>query len=198
MEAMRILMDEHQSLAAIIHAIRHMIGEIGAGRLEPDYKLLEAMVHYLDAYPEKRHHPKEDAYLFGPLKAKTTEAAAALERLAREHGEAESRIQALEAALGRYVKGEAGGFDAFRDAFDAYATFYREHMLLEEREVLPLILQHFTEADWARAEAGFLADDPLRGTRARPGEEDFAKIFSKLVEAAPAPIGLGAGPYKGV
>ena len=30
MDAMRILMDEHQSLAAIIHAIRHMIGEIGA------------------------------------------------------------------------------------------------------------------------------------------------------------------------
>ena len=66
MDAMRILMDEHQSLAAIIHAIRHMIGEIDAGRLRPDQKLLEAMVHYLDAYPEKRHHPKEDAFLFGP------------------------------------------------------------------------------------------------------------------------------------
>ena len=34
MDAMRILMDEHQSLAAIIHAIRHMIGEIGEGRLQ--------------------------------------------------------------------------------------------------------------------------------------------------------------------
>jgi hypothetical protein len=74
MDAMRILMDEHQSLAAIIHAIRHMIGEIGAGRLQPDHKLLEAMVHYLDAYPEKRHHPKEDAFLFGPLRARTHDA----------------------------------------------------------------------------------------------------------------------------
>lgn len=198
MEAMRILMDEHQSLAAIIHAIRHLIGEIGAGRLEPDYKLLQAMVHYLDAYPEKRHHPKEDAYLFGPLKLKTTEAAPALERLAREHGEADGRIKALEAALQRYLAGGPDGFEGFRDAFEAYAAFYREHMLLEEREVLPLILQHFTEEDWARADAGFLADDPLRGTRAKAGEEDFTKIFSKLVEAAPAPIGLGAGPYKGV
>ncbi|MBS0542603.1 MAG: hemerythrin domain-containing protein, partial [Proteobacteria bacterium] len=56
---------------------------------------------------------------------------------------------------------------------------------------------HFTDEDWARADAGFLADDPLRGTRAKAGEEDFTRIFSKLVEAAPAPIGLGAGPYKG-
>ena len=71
MDAMRILMDEHQSLAAIIHAIRHMIGEIEAGRLQPDHKLLEAMVHYLEAYPEKRHHPKEDAFLFGPLRSVT-------------------------------------------------------------------------------------------------------------------------------
>ncbi len=197
MEAMRILMDEHQSLAAIIHAIRHLSGEIGGGRLQPDYKLLQAMVHYLDAYPEKRHHPKEDAYLFGPLKLKTSEGAQALERLAREHGEAEARIKALEAALGQYVKGEAGGFDAFKAAFEAYAEFYREHMLLEEREVLPLILAHFTDEDWARADAGFLADDPMRGSRAKAGEEDFTRIFSKLVEAAPAPIGLGGGPYKG-
>ena len=69
MEAMRIIMDEHQSLAAIIHAIRLMIHEIGAGKLQPDFKLFAAMVRYLDAYPEKRHHPKEDAFLFAPLKA---------------------------------------------------------------------------------------------------------------------------------
>ena len=79
MDAMRILMDEHQSLAAIIHAIRHMIGEIEAGRLQPDHKLLEAMVHYLEAYPEKRHHPKEDAFLFGPLRARTHDADAAVD-----------------------------------------------------------------------------------------------------------------------
>ncbi|HHW64356.1 MAG TPA: hemerythrin domain-containing protein, partial [Rhodocyclaceae bacterium] len=55
------------------------------------------------------------------------------------------------------------------------------------------------DEDWARANAGFIGDDPLSGTRAtaRAGEEDFAQIFSKLVAAAPAPIGFGAGPYKG-
>ena len=95
MDAMRILMDEHQSLAAIIHAIRHMIGEIEAGRLQPDHKLLEAMVHYLEAYPEKRHHPKEDAFLFAPLKARTHEGDEALARLEAEHAQAEARIATL-------------------------------------------------------------------------------------------------------
>ncbi|WP_418648016.1 hemerythrin domain-containing protein [Thauera butanivorans] len=199
MEAMRILMDEHQSLAAIIHAIRYMIKEIGEGRLEPDHKLLKAMVEYLDAYPEKRHHPKEDEFLFGPLRARTQEGAEVLAHLEREHAEADARIKTLEAALARYQSGEVGGFEAFSEAFDAYAEFYRLHMMTEEREVLPLIRKHFTAEDWEKANAGFIADDPLSGTRAtaRTGEEDFAQIFSRLVAAAPAPIGLGTGPYKG-
>ncbi len=195
MEAMRILMDEHQSLAAIIHAIRHMIKEIGAGRLQPDFKLLEAMVHYLDAYPEKRHHPKEDTYLFEPLRARTHEADAVLDKLEAEHAQAEARIALLEAAVRRYASGEADGFDTFRAAFDKYADFYRTHMLTEEREVLPMIRKHFTAEDWANADAGFIADDPMHGTRAQ-GDEDFAHVFSKLVASAPAPIGFGAGPYK--
>ena len=198
MDAMRILMDEHQSLAAIIHAIRHMIGEIGAGRLQPDHKLLEAMVHYLDAYPEKRHHPKEDEFLFGPLRARTHDADAALDKLEAEHADAEARIAVLEAAVKAYAQDPAGAFEAFNTAFNDYAAFYRTHMMTEEREVLPLIRKHFTAEDWERANAGFIADDPLSGTRAtaKAGEEDFAQIFSKLVAAAPAPIGFGAGPYK--
>ncbi len=197
MDAMRILMDEHQSLAAIIHAIRHMIGEIGAGRLQPDHKLLEAMVHYLDAYPEKRHHPKEDEFLFGPLRARTHDADAALDRLEAEHAQADARIAVLDAAVKAYAQDPAN-FDAFKTAFEDYAAFYRTHMMTEEREVLPLIRKHFTAEDWDKANAGFIADDPLSGTRAtaRAGEEDFAQIFSRLVAAAPAPIGLGAGPYK--
>ena len=198
MDAMRILMDEHQSLAAIIHAIRHMIGEIGAGRLQPDHKLLEAMVHYLDAYPEKRHHPKEDEFLFGPLRARTHDADAVLDKLDAEHADAEARIAVLEAAVKAYAQ-DPKGFEAFKTAFEDYAAFYRTHMMTEEREVLPLIRKHFTAEDWEKANAGFIADDPLSGTRAtaKDGDENFAAIFSKLVAAAPAPIGFGAGPYKG-
>ena len=197
MEAIRIIMDEHQSLAAIIHAIRLMIREVGAGRLAPDFKLFKAMVHYLDAYPEKRHHPKEDQFLFGPLKARTTEGADALARLEAEHGLAEARIQALDTALQGYADGAPDGFEAFTAAFETYANFYRNHMLLEEREILPLLKRHFTADDWARADAGCQATpDPMSGTRTADGDEDFRRLFSRLVAATPAPLGLGGGPYK--
>ncbi len=194
MQAMQILLDEHQSLAAIIHGIRHMIREIGAGKLQPDFNLLKAMVHYLDAYPEKRHHPKEDTYLFEPLRARTDKANAALDRLEAEHAASDERIASLSAALDRYVNAEPHSFELFRQAFEDYANFYREHMMLEEREVLPLIREYFTADDWAQADAGFTAS--RQGGASKEGGEDFTRLFSKLVEAAPAPIGLGLGPYK--
>jgi len=39
------------------------------------------MVHYIDAFPERLHHPKEDRYLFLALRKRTGEANAALDRL---------------------------------------------------------------------------------------------------------------------
>ena len=70
-------------------------------------------------------------------------------------------------------------------------------MLLEEREILPLLKRHFTADDWARANAGCQATpDPMSGTRTADGDEDFRRLFSRLVAATPAPLGLGGGPYK--
>ena len=194
MDALRIIQDEHQSLAAILHAVRYMLKEIGGGRLEPDFKLLAAMVRYLDDYPEKRHHPKEDHYLFARLKQKTTEGAEALDRLEREHAAGDARIKALAEALHRFEAGDPGGYDGFVQAFERFADFYRNHMMLEEREVLPLCRKHFSAADWDWVAEGFRShQDPMAGTRAG---EDFGRIFSRLVASAPAPIGLGAGPYR--
>jgi hemerythrin-like domain-containing protein len=100
MEALHIIGEEHQSLAAILHAIRFMLREIAAGKLEADIKLFQAMVHYLDAYAEKRHHPKEDL-LFRRLPQRTGEGAEALAKLGLQHAAAPQRMAALEGALAR-------------------------------------------------------------------------------------------------
>jgi glutamate-ammonia-ligase adenylyltransferase len=95
MEALRIISDEHQALASILHAIRFMLKEVGAGRLAPDLKLFQAMVHYLDAYAEQRHHPREDP-LFIRLAERSPEAADALARAYVFLRRVEHRIQYLD------------------------------------------------------------------------------------------------------
>ena len=190
MEAIRILMDEHQSLAAIIHAIRVMLHDIGAGKLQPDFRLFAAMVHYLDAYAEQRHHPREDP-LFIRLARRSQDAADALARLGEQHAAAPARIAVLQQALDHYVADPAR-FKAFEKAFEDYAEFYRNHIMLEESAVLPLLRTHLDAADWAAAEAEFQADMASRDLAAH---EDFAGLFSKLVACAPAPIGFGPRPF---
>ena len=192
MEALRISSEEHQSLASILHAIRFMLKEVGAGRLAPDLKLFQAMVHYLDAYAEQRHNPREDP-LFARLAGRSPEAAGALAQLAAQHAAAPARIAALQQALDRYVADPAG-FEPFAKAFDDYADFYRSHMMLEESAVLPLLRTDLGAADWSAAEAEFEAD---MASRDLAGHEDFAGLFSKLVDCAPAPIGFGPRPFGG-
>lgn len=197
MEALHIIQDEHQSLAGIIHAIRYMRKQIVQGKLQPDFGLLQAMVNYLDAYPEKRHHPKENQYIFDVLKKRTSEGADAIARLEEDHAHGDTRIRALEAATQQYASGAENGFEQFSQAFEVFAEFYRNHMMLEERAILPLVRKHFTDEDWAAANAGFSSNaDPMTGSGEASTHEDFQRIFSRLVAAAPAPIGLGAGPYK--
>jgi hemerythrin-like domain-containing protein len=193
MEALRIISDEHHSLAGILHAIRFMLKEIGAGRLAPDLQLLQAMVHFLDAYAEQRHHPKEDL-LVTYLVQRTSAGASALAQLAEQHAAAPQRIAALQTALAQFIADPAR-FADFALAFEGYADFYRSHMLLEEDTVLPLIRAHLTPADWLAVDAEFAA--ALAANAVAAGGEDFSALFSKLVDCAPAPIGLGPRPYGG-
>jgi len=192
MEALHIIGEEHQSLAAILHAIRFMLREIAAGKLEADIKLFQAMVHYLDAYAEKRHHPKEDL-LFRRLPQRTDEGAEVLAKLGQQHAAAPQRMAALEGALASYVA-DNSHFDDFARAFDVYAEFYREHMMLEEDEVLPLLRSHLTVDDWVELDSAFQAE--MVAKSGKDGvTEDFSALFSRLVDCAPAPIGFGPRPF---
>ena len=59
---------------------------------------------------------------------------------------------------------------------------------LEEQEVLPAAQQHFSAEDWTALDAAFAANrDPLTG---HDPSDDYRPLFSKIVNNAPAPIGL--------
>ena len=73
MEALRIIQEEHQSLAAILHAVRFMLKEIKAGKLDARFRAVQGHGPLSGCLSEKRHHPKEDDFLFARLKRRTDE-----------------------------------------------------------------------------------------------------------------------------
>ena len=138
MEAIRIIQDEHRSLAAVLHGMLYLVHEIRDHGVKPDFDLLGAMVYYIDAFPEHFHHPKEDHYLFARLRVRHPHAAPLLDRLEAEHRVGAEKIRTLEQSLTRYQHGGAIEFPAFLAAVEGYATFHWEHMRAEEKELLPL------------------------------------------------------------
>ena len=189
MKAIRIIRDEHRSLAAVIHGMLYLVRQIRERGAKPDFRVLGAMVYYIDAVPERYHHPKEDRYLFRLLGLRCPEARPLIERLETEHRAGAEKIRLLEQALARYQHGANKEFPAFDAAVEAYATFHWDHMRTEEKELLPLAEKHLTPDDWEVIDAAFSGHtDPLFG--ASVGDE-YETLFRRIVHLAPPPIGVG-------
>ena len=97
--ALTIILDEHRSMAAVTHGLRFLVREMREKGTEPDSKLLWAMLYYIDTFPQKLHHPKEEAYLFRRLKMRTRVADKAIMELEEQHRAVECRQAPAERAL---------------------------------------------------------------------------------------------------
>ena len=189
MLAIGIIRDEHRSLAAVLHGMLYLVAQIRDRGAKPDFDLFGAMIYYIDAFPERFHHPKEDQYLFKLLRIRHPESAPLLDRLQVEHRAGAEKIRTLEQALARYQQGGATEFGNFLAAVEGYAAFHWDHMRSEEREVLPLAEGHLSAGDWEAVDAAFLGHtDPMLGLEA---EAKFDALFTRIVALAPPPIGVG-------
>jgi len=191
-DPLRTLRNEHGSIAAVLHGLQYLARELRKPGVKPQLSVFRAMIHYIDAFPERFHHPKEDDWLFARLVARAPDTIALVDDLKREHVEGARMIRELEAALDRYEREAPAGADAFADAVDRFANFHWNHMRREEQQVLPLARQHLTDTDLEEIERAFESHgDPIADLR----ERDFDALFARIVSLAPAPIGLG-DPWK--
>ena len=189
MQALRIIRDEHRGLAAVLHGMLYLVHDIRDRRGRPNFELLGAMIYYIDAFPERFHHPKEDEYLFRLLRLRHLDAAPLLDRLQTEHRAGAEKIRTLEQALARYQQGGDREFSHFLAAVEEYAAFHWDHMRAEEKEVLPLAEKYLSAGDWEAIDAAFLGHaDPLLGAEAGA---KYDALFTRIVNLAPPPIGLG-------
>jgi hemerythrin-like domain-containing protein len=185
----RIIKDEHVALSAMLRSILLLLAEHRRQGTLPDFAALRAMLFYVDEFPEQRHHRKESEILFPKLRARTPEARRVLDRLDLDHSRGERAIRDLEHALLAFEMLGESRREAFESAARSYVDFYFEHMAVEEREILPLAERMLNEQDWAELDEAFGANrDPLAG---HEPEAEYRALFTRIVNAVPAPIGLG-------
>jgi hemerythrin-like domain-containing protein len=192
-QALSVIKSEHRNLAAILHAMHHLVQRIRDGSGPPNFDAFRAMLYYLDAFSERLHHPKEDEFLFQPLRTRTSDADEMIDELGHEHARGAVAIRSLEQALLRYEAGGEREFVAFATAVEGFCDFYSQHMHKEETLLIPLAEKLFTDEDWERIDAAFAAnEDPLAGVEE---DREFRQLLSRIVGLAPAPQGA-AGPPK--
>jgi hemerythrin-like domain-containing protein len=183
------LYDEHRSIAAVLHGMQYLVRETRERGTRVDAEVFRAMLYYLDVFPERMHHPKEEEYLFKRLRERSAEAGEVLDELAREHNRGGQAIRDLEQDLLRLEAGGERELPAFAAAVESFIDGYWAHMRREEHEVMPLAEQVLTPEDWAEIEAAWASNqDPIHGFGA---EADYRRLFSRIVNLAPPPIGLG-------
>ena len=189
MQAIGVLFAEHRSLAAVLRGMLYLVRDIGLRGTAPTFDVLGAMVYYIDAFPERFHQPKEDAYLFRLLAQRSADASALIDRLQAEHRVGAEKIRALDHALARYRHGGPAEFAAFAQTVQAYASFHWDHMRTEEDRLVPLARRHLTAQDWNEIDAAFAGhSDPLFGASIQDGYE---RMFRTIVNLAPPPVGVG-------
>ena len=188
--ALSIIHEEHRSLTAVVKGLRYLVRGCQHRGTAPDFGILRAMVYYLDEFPEKLHHPKEDAYLFARLRERTREADAVIAELERHHAESGQRVRDLECALDRFERDADDGLSAFSAAVEAFAENMLEHIACEERTLIPIARRHLRVEDWVEIGAAF----GRNGDPRFDAEADFEcrDLFSRIVKLSPPPIGSGS------
>jgi hemerythrin-like domain-containing protein len=187
--ALSVIRQEHAALSAMLRSLPLLLEHHRRHTTVPDFALLRAMLFYVDEFPERLHHRKEDEMLFPVLRKRCPELADTLDQLERDHEHGERAIRDLEHALLAFeVLGEPRR-GAFEHAVQGYVDFYLHHMALEEREVLPAAQRVLDDTDWADIDAAFAANrDPLTG---HEPDDIYRPLFARILNRAPAPVGLG-------
>lgn len=177
--AIDIIKDEHRAIAAVTNGLRRLASELRAG-MAPDLDFLASMLHYIKAFPDVLHHPKEEQYLFARLQQRSADAAELIEALKQEHYDGAAHLARLEAHLERYRdKDDAQDARSLADDIDRFVDAQWRHLNTEEKLLLPAAMRHLSEADWQDIESAFRANGDLR--RGSDYDEAFQRLFARLM-----------------
>jgi len=180
---------EHHSLGLVVEVLQRLLADIDKQHAQPDFALFAAALHYIEDFPERCHHPKEDQHLFDVLRRRTSEFNATLDELQADHIRSGQMVGYMERALVRFQAGAADGLARFKKAVDAYAVMLHQHMETEEI-VIERARGILTVDDWQRIAAAFEAnDDPLFGAN---GREEFRKLYLRIMNLLPRKMRLHA------
>jgi hemerythrin-like domain-containing protein len=165
---------EHLRFASLLDFIEQQMGAFHEGK-DPDYGLMYDVVHYLHHYADRYHHPREDV-AFARLVGREPALRLSINRLIQEHRVLEATGDTLLAYLDDILGDRVIQRATVEAAAATYLVYFRHHLAVEEREVLPYAKRVLEADDWAAVVAAVpVVPDPLFGEDAGESYRDLRK-----------------------
>lgn len=171
---------DHVNFAKLLNLLEDQLELFHAGG-SPKYELMLDVMYYMMHYPDVLHHPREDL-VFAKIKERAGSAGPTIDELTEQH----ARLRESGAELIRNLEGIVNGSIASRELVEAaaraYVTSFRNHMRVEETEILPLAAKLLGAKEWAAVEAAIRhIEDPLFGAET---EERYAALRRQIATEA--------------
>ena len=177
-DAIEIIRAEHRNLDAVLGVLGKALDQLSAEGPKPNLDLLFSIVYYVRVFPDKLHHPKEETVLFPALRRRQPALAPVMDELEVQHQRGRESLEQLDGVLKAFDRDYPKGLDGLRQAGHAFIRSQREHMGIEEREILPAAEACLDDRDWPPIRRAFGTNvDPLFGENVEAG---FRALFERI------------------
>jgi branched-chain amino acid transport system ATP-binding protein len=182
-DAIEIIRSEHRNLDKVLGVLSDLLDRLDNAGPKPNLEPLFSIVYYVRVFPDKLHHPKEEKFLFPLLRRHRPDLSPVIEELERQHELGRESLESLQKALQDFDRDYPKGFDELLSTGKSFVRSQREHMGIEEREILPAAKEWLAEnrlenAEWTPLQRAFEHNsDPLFGENVEAG---FRTLFERI------------------
>ena len=171
---------DHVNFGKLLNVLEDQLELFHSGG-SPKYELMLDVMHYMTHYPDVLHHPKEDL-IFARVRERAGSAGPIIDELTEQHARLRESGRELVRDLDGIVNGSILSRELVEAAARAYVTHFRNHMRVEETEILPLAARSLRVNDWAAVETAIRhIEDPLFGAKT---EERYAALRRQIATGA--------------
>jgi hemerythrin-like domain-containing protein len=158
---------EHKHFARLLDLLEQQVVAFHADD-GPNYELMLDVVSYLRYFPDRYHHPREDV-AFARLVERDAGMKPLIEQMLQEHRVLAAAGTELLSCLQQVVDDVIIERARVEAAAATYLVYYRRHLALEDRDIVPRAEQLLTPQDWEAVVAAHpTGPDPLFGEDSDP------------------------------
>jgi len=177
-EVMKQLREEHRNIARLLRALEHQLAVFDTTE-RPDYDVLAAIADYFVGFPDRCHHPKEDA-IYRKMRERDPRLAERVVDLEAEHGKVSALARRFQTAVENVLQEVEVSRSGFVELARHFVSEQRRHMRAEEDRFFPLALETLSADDWREIDAQIeKEDDPLFGGKVA---EKYAALRDNILK----------------